>query len=259
VSRRAAVAVAVAVVLMGGRLLVSRGLHSVAAAHSRAASAASPVPEVKPAAIGGERNAAPVPIKESPSHKLPAAAESVDGVADIDPHKAFGSKSAPIVMEVFSDYQCPACKTLFMTTNRQLMDNYVTTGKVYLVHRDFPLPMHAYSRVAARYARAAADLGKIEPAEKVLFENQDKWEQSGDVDGTLAGALSSADMSKVRALVKAGTLEPLIDKDVQLGQMYRVNQTPTTVFHSKGQTYPYSGAMNYEILHQFLDQLLSQK
>jgi hypothetical protein len=41
--------------------------------------------------------------------------------------------------------------------------------------------------------------------------------------------------------------------------MYRVNQTPTTVFHSKGQTYPYSGAMGYDTLHQFLDQLLSQK
>jgi len=162
-------------------------------------------------------------------------------------------------MEVFSDFQCPACRTLFMTTNRQLMDNYVSTGKVYLVHRDFPLPMHAYSRVAARYARAAAEIGKIEPVEKTLFENQDKWEQTGDVDGTLAAVLSSAEMTKIRALVKGGTLEPLIDKDVQLGQMYRVNSTPTTVFHSKGQTYPYSNVMSYDILHQFLDQLLSQK
>ena len=189
----------------------------------------------------------------------PAAAQAEAGVTDVDPHKAFGSKNAPITMEVFSDFQCPACKTLFLTTNRQLMDNYVSTGKVYLIHRDFPLPMHAYSRVAARYARAAAEIGKVEPAEKALFENQEKWEQSGDVDGTVAAVLSSADMTKVRALVKGGTLEPLIDKDVQLGQMYRVNQTPTTVFHSKGQTYPYSSAMSYEILHQFLDQLLSQK
>lgn len=189
----------------------------------------------------------------------PAAPESVAGVNDIDPHKAFGSKNAPIVMEVFSDYQCPACKSLFETTNRQLMDNYVTTGKVYLIHRDFPLPMHAYSRVAARYARASAEIGKIEPAEKALFDNQEKWEQSGDVDGIIAAVLSPADMTKVRALVKGGSLEPLIDKDFALGQMYRVSQTPTSVFHSKGQTYPYSGAMNYEILHQFLDQLLSQK
>src|ERR1700676_5477108 len=196
----------------------------------------------------------PAPV--SAASPVPQAAASA---SDIDPHEAFGSKSAPITMEVFSDFQCPACKTLFTTTNRQLMDNYVSTGKVYLIHRDFPLPMHAHSRVAARYARAAAEIGKVEPVEKALFENQDKWEQSGDVDGTVAAVLSSADMTKVRALVKGGTLEPLIDKDVQLGQMYRVIQTPTTVFHSKGQTYPYSSAMSYEILHQFLDQLLSQK
>src|SRR5580700_6511926 len=139
------------------------------------------------------------------------ATPQAEGVTDIDPHKAFGSKNAPITMEVFSDFQCPACKTLFTSTNRQLMDNYVSTGKVYLIHRDFPLPMHAYSRVAARYARAAAEIGRIEPVEKTLFENQEKWEQSGDVDGTVAAVLSSADMTKVRALVKGGTLDPLID------------------------------------------------
>lgn len=181
------------------------------------------------------------------------------GITDIDPHKAFGSKNAPVVMEIFSDFQCPACKTLFLTTNRQLMDNYVSTGKVYVIHRDFPLAMHAYSRLAARFARAAAEIGKTEPVEQALFQNQEKWEQSGDVDGTVATVLSSSEMSKVRALVKGGRLEPLIDKDFALGQMYRVNQTPTTVFHCKGQTYPYAGVMSYDILKQFLEQLLSQK
>ena len=188
-----------------------------------------------------------------------AAPQPSAGLPDIDPHKAFGSKNAPVTMEVFSDFQCPACKTLFTTTNRQLMDNYVSTGKVYLIHRDYPLPMHAYSRVAARYARAAAQLGKFEQAEEVLFQNQEKWEHSGDVDGTVAGVLSAAEMAKVRALVKGGTLDAAIDKDYALGQMYRVNQTPTTVFHCKGQTYPYSGVMSYDILKQFLEQLLSQK
>jgi len=188
-----------------------------------------------------------------------AAPQPSAGLPDIDPHKAFGSKNAPVTMEVFSDFQCPACKTLFTTTNRQLMDNYVSTGKVYLIHRDYPLPMHAYSRVAAKYARAAAQLGKFEQAEEVLFQNQEKWEHSGDVDGTVAGVLSAAEMAKVRALVKGGTLDAAIDKDYALGQMYRVNQTPTTVFHCKGQTYPYSGVMSYDILKQFLEQLLSQK
>jgi protein-disulfide isomerase len=249
VSRRAAVAVVVASVLICGRLLVSRSIHPVAAARSSAQPHVASSPDVVPA----------TPAREATATRQPAVPESVDGVNDVDPHKAFGSKSAPIVLEVFSDFQCPACKTLFVTTNRQLMDNYVTTGKVYLIHRDFPLPMHAYSRVAARYARAAAEIGKIEVVEKALFDNQEKWEQTGDVDGTIAAVLSSADMAKARALVKGGTLEPLIDKDYALGQMYRVNQTPTSVFHSKGQTYPYSGVMPYETLHQFLDQLLSQK
>ena len=95
--------------------------------------------------------------------------------------------------------------------------------------------------------------------EQALFQNQEKWEQNGDVDGTVSAVLSAAEMTKVRALVKGGTLEPMIDKDYALGQTYNVNQTPTTVFHSKGQTYPYPGVMTYDILKTFLDQLLSQK
>jgi protein-disulfide isomerase len=139
------------------------------------------------------------------------------------------------------------------------MDNYVSTGKVYLIHRDFPLPMHAHSKVAAQYARAAAQIGKVEPVEQTLFDNQEKWENSGDIDGTVAAVLSPAEMNKVRALVKGGTLDPLIEKDLALGRIYNVNQTPTTIIHSNGQTYPIVGVQSYAVLHQFLDQLLSQK
>jgi protein-disulfide isomerase len=189
----------------------------------------------------------------------PSMPQAAASIPDVDPHEALGSKSAPVVIEVFSDFQCPACKTLFLSTNRQLMDNYVSTGKVYLIHRDFPLPMHAHSKVAAQYSRASAQLGKLEPVEDVLFQNQEKWEQTGDVDGTVASVLSPSEMAKVRALVKSGTLDAAIAKDQALGQGYHVNQTPTTIFHANGQTFPYAGVMNWEILKQFLDQLLSQK
>jgi protein-disulfide isomerase len=189
----------------------------------------------------------------------PSMPQIVASIPDIDPHEALGSKNAPVVMEVFSDFQCPACKTLFVSTNRQLMGNYVSTGKVYLIHRDFPLPMHAHSKVAAQYSRAAAQIDKLEPVEEVLFQNQEKWEQTGDVDGTVASVLSPSEMAKVRALVKGGTLDAAIAKDQALGQTYRVTQTPTTIFHANGQTFPYAGVMNWEILKQFLDQLLSQK
>jgi protein-disulfide isomerase len=184
---------------------------------------------------------------------------SVDGVADIDPTKAFGSKSAPVVVEIFSDFQCPACKQLFLNTTQKVMDNFVNTGKVYLVHRDFPLPMHAYSRVAASYSRAAAHIGKCEPVEQALFQNQEKWEANGDVKGTVASVLSPAEMKRVQAIVDAQTLEPLIEKDKQLGLTFPVTQTPTTVFHSKGQTYPYAGTLSYDVLKDFLDQLVARK
>jgi len=81
-------------------------------------------------------------LRAAQPYSMPQTAASIP---DVDPHEALGSKSAPVVVEVFSDFQCPACKTLFTSTNRQLMDNYVSTGKVYLIHRDFPLPMQAHS------------------------------------------------------------------------------------------------------------------
>jgi protein-disulfide isomerase len=190
----------------------------------------------------------------------PAAPQTLASVPDVDPHEALGSKNAPFVMEVFSDFQCPACKSLFDSTNRQLMDNYVNAGKVYLIHRDFPLPMHSHSKVAAQYSRAAAQIGKLEAVEEVLFQNQEKWEASGDVDGTVATVLSAAEMVKVRALIKSGTVDASIAKDQALGNnTYRVNQTPTTIFHANGQTFPYAGVMSWDILKQFLDQLLAGK
>ena len=181
---------------------------------------------------------------------------SVDGVADIDATKAFGNKNAAVVMEIYSDFQCPACKQLFLTTTQRVMDNYVASGKLYVVHRDFPLPMHAYSRVAASYSRAACHIGKCEEVEQALFQNQEKWEATGDVKGTVAAVLNPADMKKVQALVDGKTLEPLIDKDRQLGMSVPVNQTPTSVIHTKdGQSYPVVGYVSFDVLKTLLDQV----
>lgn len=238
---------------------------STAAAQPRPAVS---TPAAAPAA-STPANAEPEPAKEAQA-KQPAAAAPVQsapatsttslvGLPDVDPRKAHGSKSAPIVMETFSDFQCPACKQLFMTTDRQLNDNYVATGKVFEIHRDFPLPGHAYSRIAARYGRAAAALGKFDQVEQVLFQNQEKWEQTGDVDGTVASAFSPAEMTKIRATAKLPTVDAAIEKDIALGRTYSVNQTPTIVIHYKGQTFPISGIVTYDALHTFLDQLLSSR
>jgi protein-disulfide isomerase len=215
---------------------------------------------VSTAAPNTPKTAPKSPAKKAAAAKpWPAAqaAVTVNGVADIDPTKAFGSKNAPVVMEIFSDFQCPACKQLFTTTTQRVMDNYVDNNKVYIVHRDFPLAMHAYSRVAASYSRAAAHIGKCEPVEQALFQNQEKWEANGDVKGTVAAVLSPADMKRVQALVDGKTLEPLIEKDRQLGQAIPVNQTPTSIIHTKdGQSYPVVGFVSFDVLKTLLDQLV---
>jgi protein-disulfide isomerase len=210
-----------------------------------------------PQKLAGGKNATPA---KAAAAATPAQTQiTVNGVVDIDPTKAFGNKSAPVVIEVYSDFQCPACKQLFTTTTQRVNDNYVNTGKVYMVHRDYPLPMHAYSRVAASYARAAAHIGKCEPVEVALFQNQEKWEASGDVKGIVASVLNPADMKKVQSLVDGKTLEPLIERDKQLGMAVPVNQTPTSIIHAKnGQSYPVIGFVSYDVLKTLLDQLVAQ-
>ncbi len=71
------------------------------------------------------------PPKAPEAPAVSTATISVNGVNDIDPTKAFGSKTAPVVVEIYSDFQCPACKQLFLNTTQKVMENYVNTGKVY--------------------------------------------------------------------------------------------------------------------------------
>jgi protein-disulfide isomerase len=177
---------------------------------------------------------------------------------DITAMKSLGVKAAPITMEVFSDFQCPACRELYFQTVRPVIDNYVSAGKVYLIHRDMPLPVHPHSREAARYANAAARLRKMENVVVALFDKQAVWAADGNVDSVGATALTPSEMVRVRKLVSGGTLDEGIDKDVALGNQFRVTQTPTTIITYKGQTYPVVGVVSYSMMKTFLEQLLKQ-
>jgi len=189
--------------------------------------------------------------------KRPRAAKSAAQI-DITPLKALGTKAAPITMEVFSDFQCPACRELYFQTVRPVIDNYVSAGKVYLIHRDMPLPMHQHSKEAARYANAAARVRKMEKVVVALFDKQANWTADGNIDGVVAAALTPAEMNQVRKLVRSGTLDAGIDKDAALGTQFRVTQTPTTIITHKGVTYPVVGVVSYNMLKTFLEQLLKQ-
>ncbi len=172
--------------------------------------------------------------------------------------KAVGSPSAPITIEVFSDFQCPHCKTLDEQTLPQLIRTYVATGRVYLIHREFPLPGHQYSRLAAAYATAAAHVGKYSDVADRLFLHQAEWSMSGKVDETACRGLTAAEAQTVRSLVNDKAIAAEIDRDVELGRRLGLQQTPTMLIKHGSTSYPWPGAVNFELLRSYLDGLLAQ-
>jgi len=191
----------------------------------------------------------------------PRAQKTKAASQDLTAIKSFGSRQAPITIEVFSDYQCPQCKVFYQDTTRQLIDNYVSTGKVYLVHRDFPLNMHSHSREAAQWANAAALAGVFDTAEQALYAKQDDWGSTGRIEEVLANALSAADMKKVRLIAasQGPEIDASIARDMALGESRHVDGTPTIyVFHNGQMTPLPPGGVNYSLFKQYIDYLLQQ-
>ena len=174
------------------------------------------------------------------------------------PGKTRGVPMAAVTIEVFSDFQCPACKALHEETLKPLVADYVDKGKVYLVHRDFPLPMHAYAREAACLACAAGRVGKYELIADTLFSSQGSWSKDGKVEDAVSRVLTPADAKKVLALSKTPEILAEVERDAQKGRDAKLQQTPTMIVMHKSKTYPVAGVVSYPILRRFIDQLLTQ-
>jgi protein-disulfide isomerase len=170
--------------------------------------------------------------------------------------KTEGVPGASMMIEVYSDFQCPACKTLHELVLPSLKKDYVAKGKVYLIHREFPLSMHAYAQPAALYATAAARIGKYGPVTDALFGKQVSWSADGKVDQTACSVLSPLEATKVRALVKDPTVAAEVRRDVLAGEKVPLNQTPTMVVTFRMRQYPLS-TTNYDLVRRFLDDLLA--
>ena len=175
--------------------------------------------------------------------------------------KAMGSKNAPITIEVFEDFECPACRNFYETSLQQVITNYVDTGKVYLIHRDFPLSMHPYGLPAARFANAAAMLGQFQTVEQALFDTQNQWSQNGNIDEAMAPWLSPAQLKKIHDYesLHINEINASIESDRTMGIQRNVNQTPTIYVTSHGKTEGLpGGGVDYKLLQQYLDFLLRQ-
>jgi protein-disulfide isomerase len=84
---------------------------------------------------------------------------------------AMGDPNAPVLFEVFEDFQCPACKTFTEASEDFLIGEYITSGNVYYVFRQFPF-IGPESFQAAYASACAADQGLFWPYHDYLFANQ---------------------------------------------------------------------------------------
>ena len=191
----------------------------------------------------------------------PASAKAAPAASTPTFVKAIGNPNAPIKMEVFGDFQCPACRGFFEGTVKQVIDDYVIPGKVYLIHRDFPLDMHPYARQAARLANAAAEFGQFEAIERALYDHQDEWSSKGNIEEVMATYFPPAQFKKFQAFESQhiSEINASIERDRAMGMQRNVNQTPTIYITSHGKTEALpGGGVDYKLLKSYFDYLLRQ-
>jgi len=181
-------------------------------------------------------------------------------LGDVEKAKGIGNPAAPVKIEVFSDFQCPSCKLFHEAVLPMLIQDFVKSGKVYVISREFPLQMHPYSREAAGYAVAATQVGKYQQVSDALFAAQQTWGTNGKVWDTVAAVLNPADQKKVQGLAKDPSVTGLVQQEVDLGNQLRVNQTPTIYISKGAKKYPYAGPdrNNYPFLKALIDDLLTR-
>ena len=104
------------------------------------------------------------------------AAASIAGqgkFVGIDDDPQLGDSKAKVTIIEFGDYQCPSCRMFWKDVEPRLKKDYVDTGKVRLVFRDFPIvEIHPEAMVASMAAQCANDQGKYWEMHDKIFREQ---------------------------------------------------------------------------------------
>jgi protein-disulfide isomerase len=166
-------------------------------------------------------------LQANPPSRPPSAPPDVpeNVVLNIDGAPFQGDKSAPLTLIEFTDFQCPFCGRHFKTTYPQLEADYIKTGKVKYVLRDFPLEsLHANAFKAAEAADCAGEQGKFWEMHDQLFEHQEALEPT-----KLPGYAQAAgvDLPKFNQCLDSGKYADQIRKEQAEGQQAGVNGTPS--------------------------------
>lgn len=192
----------------------------------------------------------------------PAVTDVQNVVLTIDGYPAKGSPSAKLILIEFTDYQCPFCGRHFQQTTPQIEREYVNTGRLRHIIRDFPIEsIHKDALKAAEAAHCAGEQGQYWQMHERLFKGQNAL--TADHVSTYAGALG-LDVQSFKQCLDSNKYAAKIRQDLAEAQKLGVQATPTFLLGVAEPGGPsvkvvkmISGAHPYPVFKGAIDSLLS--
>lgn len=153
--------------------------------------------------------------------------------------KELGNPDAPVLVEVWEDFQCPACRTYSTDIEPLVIQNYVAPGQVRYVFRHYPfIDDRAPTRESDQSANAsmcASEQDKFWEYHDYLFANWNR-ENAGAFSDKRLVAFAEAlglDMGEFNACFKENRYKDLIDQDLAAGNQAGVTGTPSVFVNGK--------------------------
>lgn len=141
----------------------------------------------------------------------------------------FGNSEASVVMVEYSEFQCPYCSRFNKQTLGALKRDYIDTGKLAFIPREFPLDFHAEAKAAAVFALCANKQGEYWAARELLFQHQ--RELGEDIYQQLTEEIG-LDSAKIEQCRSDGAVADFIDTTMKNGKSLGVKGTPTVFIGS---------------------------
>ncbi len=143
-----------------------------------------------------------------------------------------GSPMAPVTIYEFSDFQCPHCKMTAPILKKLVEES---NGKVKLIFKQYPLPMHPKAREASKAAVAAQQQGKFWEMHDLIFENQDRL---GTADFEDYAKQLGLDVKRFKADMQSKETERKIEADLAEGKGAGVDSTPSIYVNNRRFVFP---------------------
>jgi protein-disulfide isomerase len=157
---------------------------------------------------------------------------------DVD-RNSMGRADAPVSLDMWSDFQCPACQNFSMETAPLLIENYISTGKVRFTYHFYPfIDDHSASNESdhsANAAMCAADQGRFWDMNDIIFANWNGENQGAFADRRLLAFAKSIglEMDSFRSCFNDKTFDDFIQRDFQAGLEKGVKSTPSIFVNGK--------------------------